>query len=167
MSITLVKVTKANINKLLKLKVSKEQNKYVSPIKDIIKEGKNTTEKYNNKPITYWLRAIKYKGYHVGIILLRFNTKPYIYKPPNYQPGVFLNKLMVATNIPELKNTQGLGIGKYAVLEAIKYAKSLGYKKLYTSYVIGEHSPAGFYKKIGFNETGHKIWGEQELVLNL
>ena len=74
---------------------------------------------------------------------------------------------MVATNVPGLKKTQGLGIGKYAMLEAIKYAKSLGYKKLYTSCVIGKHGPFGFYKKIGFNKTGQKIWGEQELVLNL
>ena len=33
MSITLVKVTKANIDKLSKLKVSKEQKNYVAPIK--------------------------------------------------------------------------------------------------------------------------------------
>ena len=78
MSITLVKVTRANINKLLKLEVSKEQIKYVSPIKDIIKISKNTTEKYNNKPITYWLRAIKYKGYQIGKSLFEENKEDLI-----------------------------------------------------------------------------------------
>ena len=167
MSITLVKVTQANIDKLSKLQVCKEQKNCIAPIKDTISLGKVKNEIYNNKPITYWLRAIKYKQYHVGIILLRFNVKPYLYKPPNYQPGAFLNRLMIATNVPGLEKTQGLGIGREAVLQAISYVKTLGYKKLYTSYVIGKYSPKGFYKKLGFKETGKKIWGETETVLSL
>jgi len=156
MSITLVKVTKANIDKLSKLKVSKEQKNYVAPIKQTISLGKIKNQIYNNEPITYWLRAIKYKQYHVGIILLRLNVKPFLYKSSDYQPGAYLNRLMVATNVPGLEKTQGLGIGREAVLQAASHAKSLGYKKLYSSYVIGQYSPKGFYKKLGFKETGKK-----------
>ena len=167
MSVTLVRVTKANIAKLVKLQVSKEQKKYVAPIKATLRLGKSKSETYEGQPVAYWMRAIKYKQQHVGIILLRFNPKPYLFKPSNYQPGAFLIRLMVATNVPELKNVQGLGIGRKAVAGAKAYAKKLGYKKLYSSFVPGKHSPEKFYLRVGFKKTGKTIWGEKEIVLKL
>ena len=157
MFISLVKVTKANKKKLLLLKVKKYQQSYIDPINDTISIG--TTKE---DTVDHFLRAIKYKHHHVGIILITFNKMPYSHKSNNYRPGAHLVRLMIATNVPGMKQTQGIGIGTEVMKQILPYVKSKGYDTLYASYVPGPHNPFPFYKKIGFRHTGRKLWSGSE-----
>lgn len=158
MKITFVRLTKSNIDKVSKIKVSKEQSKYIYPVKNTIKLGLKKSE----KDINYYLRCVKYKNNHVGIFLLCLNEKPYMNSSDNYRPGALLSRLMID------KKYQHLGIGDFVLKEVIKYVKSLGYKHLYATCVLGEKSPIHFFEKRGFKKTGKKLWDEEEeIVLKL
>ena len=155
--VSLVRVTKSNISHIRKLKVAKHQERYIDPAKDTIRVA-TLEETHNKQPVIYWLRGIKYKGRHVGLVLVRLNLPPYLHTARDYQPGAYLNRLMIDVG------SQGLGIGSHVVTQVKDYVRSLGYDRLYLSCVVGKHSPIEFYKKLGFRLTGNRIWGEKEMV---
>ena len=64
------------------------------------------------------------------------------------------------------KSYQGNGYGKLALDEVVKMLKQFPQaKELYSSVVMGDHSPLGFYKNYGFIETDE--WEEEEKVIKL
>jgi len=75
--------------------------------------------------------------------------------------GVFLWRFMIAGPF------QGKGYGRKAVDCLLAHLRAQGVTELYTSSVPGEHSPEGFYKKLGFVPTGEYYDDEIELVLNV
>jgi diamine N-acetyltransferase len=74
-------------------------------------------------------------------------------------PGVYLWRLMIAG--PH----QGKGYGEAAMRVLFAHCRSLGIPEIYTSYHLGEGSPEGFYRKLGFVPTGDHYGDEPEVVL--
>lgn len=60
------------------------------------------------------------------------------------------------------KEFQGLGFGKRAVEFVVENVRARGMRELYTSFGEGEGSPGGFYRKLGFVETGGRMGEEGE-----
>ena len=62
---------------------------------------------------------------------------------------------------------QGCGYGEAAFDLLRMRAKSCGAHSLLTSYIPGEHSPEGFYLKLGFSKTGALRANGAEIELRL
>ncbi len=63
---------------------------------------------------------------------------------------------------------QGRGYGAQAVQRLVEYVRTRpGARELLTSYVPGEGSPEGFYRKLGFEPTGEVEDGEIVMRLRL
>jgi diamine N-acetyltransferase len=61
---------------------------------------------------------------------------------------------------------QGLGFGTRALEQVIAYVRALpGAKEMTLTFVPGELSPAAFYRRLGFVETGVEHDGELEMKL--
>lgn len=93
-----------------------------------------------------WFRAIYAGRKPVGFVMLSLDTKT---------PEYFLWRYMIA------EPYHGRGYGRKA-MEAIKdHVRTLpNATELLLSYGQGEGSPEGFYKKLGFKETGEVDEGE-------
>ena len=105
-----------------------------------------------------WMRAIYRDQTPIGFIMLHIGSD---WEDGIDCPGVFLWRLMIA------KDYQGQGYGRAAVNILVNHLKALGIPKLYTSYHLGQGSPEGFYKQLGFNPTGDFYGDEPEIVLEI
>ncbi|OCP17168.1 GNAT family N-acetyltransferase [Ensifer sp. LC163] len=74
-------------------------------------------------------------------------------------PGVYLWRFMIA------RPFQGKGVGKKAIELVVRDLKARGIREPHTSYGMGEASPEGFYKGLGFVPTGDSHGEEPEVVL--
>lgn len=72
--------------------------------------------------------------------------------------GAFLWRLMIATPY------QGKGYGQEAVRFIVQHLRAQGYRELFTSCGLGEGSPEGFYRRLGFEPTGDMYGDQIELV---
>jgi diamine N-acetyltransferase len=101
----------------------------------------------------HWMRAIYANDEPVGFIML--------YDDP-ITPKYFLWRLMVD------QRHQGKGYGRSAIQHLIEYVKTRPQAtELFVSYVPGEGSPAQFYEKLGFEDTGEMEGSEKVLRLTL
>ena len=75
-------------------------------------------------------------------------------------PGVYLWRLMIAAPF------QGMGFGKQTIDLVIRDLKARGIRELYTSHGVGEGSPEGFYRGLGFKPTGGNYGDEVEVMLS-
>lgn len=105
-----------------------------------------------------WMRAIYADQTPIGFIMTHTGSD---YEDGIDCPGVFLWRFMIASP------SQGKGYGKLALLKLIQHLKAIGVPLLYTSCGLGEGSPEGFYRKLGFTPTGEHYGDEIELVLQL
>ncbi len=105
-----------------------------------------------------WLRAIYADDRPIGLIMLHIGSD---YADGIDCPGVFLWRLMIGG--PD----QGKGYGRQAFELLIEHLKALGIPELYTSYGVGERSPEGFYRKLGFVPTGGTYGEEIGVVYRL
>ena len=76
-------------------------------------------------------------------------------------PGVFLWRFMIAGPF------QRKGYGRRAMQVLFAHLKALGVPELYTSYELGEASPEGFYRKLGFVPTGGTYGDEVEAICRI
>jgi diamine N-acetyltransferase len=102
-----------------------------------------------------WPRAIYAGDTLVGFIMLHIGSG---YDDGIDCPGVFLWRLMIAG--PH----QGKGYGWKAMELLFEDLRALGVRELYTSCEVGEGSPEGFYRNLGFTPTGGMYGHEIELV---
>ena len=102
-----------------------------------------------------WLRGIYVDEKPVGFIMLHFGSD---YEDGIDCSGVFLWRLMIAGPC------QGLGYGKESVAFLVEHLRAQGYCELFTSCGVGEGSPEGFYRRLGFVPTGEMYGDEIELV---
>lgn len=63
------------------------------------------------------------------------------------------------------QNHQGMGVGTFALEAAISRYREMGQTRLLVTWVPRPESPAGFYEKFGFVETGELI--DDEVVAEL
>jgi len=105
-----------------------------------------------------WFRAIYADDTPVGFIMTHTGSD---YEDGIDCPGVFLWRLMIAA--PYHRK----GYGKAALMKLIAHLKALGIPQLTTSCGLGEGSPEGFYRGLGFVPTGGTYDDEIELILNL
>ncbi len=103
-----------------------------------------------------WMRAIYAGETLVGFIMLHIGSD---WADGIDCPGVFLWRLMIA------KPYQGCGYGREAMNVLIRHLRGLGVPALCTSYHLGEGSPEGFYKALGFVPTGEYYGDEPEVAL--
>ncbi len=105
-----------------------------------------------------WIRAIYADDTPIGFIMLHYGSD---YDDGIDCPGVFLWRFMIAAPY------QGKGYGKKAITFLLTHLRAQGIPELYTSCGVGEASPAPFYKRFGFVETGEYYSDEIELKLDL
>jgi diamine N-acetyltransferase len=91
--------------------------------------------------------------------MLSWNVTP---QPPDIIGPWFAWKLIVD------ERHQGRGIGRAIIEEVVRLIRAEGATELYTSHVIGEGGPDGFYERLGFVPTGSfDPQGERILRLDL
>jgi diamine N-acetyltransferase len=135
----------------MKLKVNTEQEAYVA--NNAVSVAQGSVES------AAWYRAARNEaGDYVGFVMLYdpgLRNEPLDEIDP--EDGVYIWRLMVGSD------HQGKGIGSKILEHVFEYVKGRGYPYVYTSVVEGEHSPKGFYMKLGFEPTGRVPEGETEL----
>jgi diamine N-acetyltransferase len=145
-TVTLREVTKENAREIIKLQVSEAQNQFVAPNTISIAQAYFERDRA-------WFRAIYADDTPVGFLML--------YDDPR-EPEYFLWRLMID------EKYQKLGFAYRAMQLLIEYVKTRpSATSLGVSYVPAEGSPAGFYQKVGFVETGEVHEGENVMRLAL
>ncbi len=146
------RITAENLNEISKLsmKLTDAQKKMVAHNVVSIAEA-------NYSP-SAWMRAIYADEDLVGFIMTHTGSDD---EDGIDCPGVFLWRFMIAYPY------QGKGYGRRALEKLILHLKAMGIPLLYTSCGLGESSPEGFYRKLGFVPTGGHYDDEIELVLKV
>lgn len=102
---------------------------------------------------TAWYRAVYAGKSPVGFVMLDDNAD---------KPEYYVWRFMIAPPF------QRCGYGKQAIEQVIEYVKSRpGAKELLLGYIDHEQGPAGFYRGLGFRETGEVDEGEVIMRLGL
>ena len=151
--IELREISDANRDVVLAIHGGAAEGRFVSSIADSLAEAAETPE---GSP---WYRAVYLEGEPVGFVMLSWDVTP---QPPDIIGPWFLWKLIVD------EPHQGRGIGRAIVQEVVRLIRAEGAHELYTSHVMGEGGPDGFYERLGFVATGEfDPQGERILRLDL
>lgn len=151
--IELHEISDANLDAVLAIHGGAAEGRFVSSVADSLNEAAETPE---GSP---WYRAVYLAGEPVGFVMLSWDVTP---QPPDIIGPWFLWKLIV--DEPQ----QRRGIGRAVVEEVVRLIRAEGASELYTSHVIGEGGPDGFYERLGFVPTGElDPQGERILRLDL
>lgn len=103
-----------------------------------------------------WFRAIYLDKKPIGFIMTHTGSD---YDDGIDVPGIFLWRLMIA------KEYQGSGYGKKAIELLVQHLKANGVNQLSTSCEVGDGSPEGFYRRLGFIPDGSMYGDEIGLIL--
>jgi diamine N-acetyltransferase len=103
-----------------------------------------------------WFRAVYADEVPVGFVMLHIGSDYDVIDCP----GAFLWRFMIAGPF------QRMGYGEKAIALVVREMKARGFAELFTSYGLGEASPEGFYKRLGFVTTGETYDDEVEAVLS-
>ena len=139
MTIELREVTDANREAVIALHAGPAEGRFVSSVADSIEEAEETPE---GSP---WYRAVYLDGEPVGFVMLSWDVTP---QPPDIIGPWFLWKLIVD------ERYQGRGVGREIVERVVELIRAQGATELYTSHVVAEDGPDGFYERLGFVPTG-------------
>ena len=152
-AIELREITDANREAILALYAGPAQGVFVSSVADSIQEAAETPE---GSP---WYRAVYLDGEPVGFVMLSWDVMP---QPPDIIGPWFLWKLIVD------ERHQGRGIGRAIVERVVELVRAEGATELFTSHVVADGGPDGFYERLGFVPTGtFDPQGERILRLDL
>jgi diamine N-acetyltransferase len=143
--VTLRELTKDNVGGILQLEVKESQRGFVAP-------NPISVAQMHFEPKA-WARGVFAGDTPVGFAMLRDDPEEQKY---------YLWRYMIAGEY------QGLGFGRRALEQVIEYVRSRpGATEFTLSYVPGEGSPRDFYAALGFQETGVRHGGENEMKLIL
>jgi diamine N-acetyltransferase len=138
-------VTADTVREICALEVGPEQRSYVAA------NAISIAQAYFEPKA--WFRAIYAGDSPVGFVML--------YDDPE-KPEYFLWRLMIDAR------HQGKGYGRRALDLVVDYVRGRpGARELVSSYVPGADSPAAFYLRYGFEETGEVDEGETVIRLSL
>jgi diamine N-acetyltransferase len=146
MDVELAEITADNVGDVYDLAVGPGQDEFVAS------NPWSLAQAYAERDIA-WPRAVVADGDVVGFLMLQFDPDDDDGRP--FQ----LWRLMIAAE------HQGKGYGKAAVLLGLEECRRRGATELFTSWVLGEGGPEGFYLGLGFEPTGD--WDEDEKVARL
>ena len=104
-----------------------------------------------------WFRAIYADEELAGFVMLHIGAD---HDDGIDCPGAFLWRLMIAGPF------QGKGLGRKVIARLVRDLRARGFTALHTSCGLGEGSPEGFYKGLGFLPTGDTYDEEIELRLD-
>lgn len=145
MTVTLQEITEQTLRSILNLQVSEAQKGFVASNAVSIAQAHFSTNA--------WFRAIYADDTPVGFVMLYVDQD---------EPVYFVWRFMID------EQHQKKGYGKQAMQLLVEHVRGLpGATELLISYVPGEGSPAAFYAKCGFVETGKWHEGEKEMKLTL
>jgi len=151
--IELREITDANRDEVVALHAGPAEGRFVSSVADSMDEAAETPE---GSP---WYRAVYQDGEPVGFVMLSWNCTP---RPPDIIGPWFLWKLIVD------ERHQGRGIGRAIMERVIELIGAEGATELFTSHVVADGGPDGFYERLGFVPTGtYDPEGERILRLDL
>jgi diamine N-acetyltransferase len=146
MAIELAEITAENLGDVYELAVGPGQDEFVAS------NPWSLAEAYVERRVA-WPRAIVADGTGVGFIMLQFD-------PEDDDGAPFqLWRLMIGAD------HQGKGYGREAMALGVEECRRRGARELFTSWVVGEGGPEGFYLGLGFEPTGE--WDEDEKVARL
>ena len=144
LEVTLRTITSETVRAVTALAVAPEQEAYVAPNAVSIAEA-------HFEPKA-WFRAIAAGDELVGFVL--------VYRDPEEQE-FYVWRLMVDAR------HQGRGYGRRAMELLLEEARADGASAVTLSVVPGDASALGFYRRIGFGETGEVDDGEVVMRLGL
>jgi diamine N-acetyltransferase len=153
MNVVLRPITDQNRDEVVALRIAPFQEGYVSGVADSLDEARETPE---GNP---WCRAVYADDQPVGFVMLSWDVAP---DPPRIIGPWFLWKLLID------ERHQRRGYGRETVRLVAGIVRDNGGSELLTSHVVGDGSPEGFYRQIGFVPTGEQDEkGEMVLALTL
>lgn len=136
--VALVEVTGETVRAICRLEVGPNQFRFVAP--NAVSFAEALFEPHA------WYRAIAADGVPVGFVML--------YDNPD-EPVYYLWRFMIDGRY------QGRGYGARAIELLVAHVRARpGATELKTSWVPGEGSPEGFYRRLGFEPTGEIDEGE-------
>jgi len=142
--VSLEKITKENLSKILALRVTDGQTAFVADNATSIAEAYFTEQA--------WFRAVFADGIPVGFVMLYMDKNKSEY---------YVWRFMID------RKHQRNGHGFKAMKMVIDYVKELpNAKELSISYVPSEGNPSPFYRKLGFKDTGEVVHGENVMKLS-
>jgi diamine N-acetyltransferase len=143
--VTLREITEQNIEPVLWLKVSPDQEKFVANNAVSIAQGC-----YNKRA---WFRAIYADETPVGFVMLSIDEE---------EPEYYLWRYMIDARY------QKLGFGRRALEQVIAHVRTMPRaESMQLGCVEGEGSALGFYESMGFRLTGEHEEGEAIMMLDL
>lgn len=151
MTLTLRQISSDNLEAVLALRTTPEQERFISTVADSIEEAGEHPE---GNP---WYRAVYADERPVGFVMLSWDVQP---QPPDINGPWFLWKLLID------HRHQGRGHGREVVRQVVELVCDHGGVELLTSHVPGDAGPAGFYARLGFVPTGD-LDPEGEVILRL
>ncbi|RJT78448.1 GNAT family N-acetyltransferase [Arthrobacter cheniae] len=137
----LASLTQENLGKSVSITLRPEQEAFVAPVMQSIAEA------YVNP--TAWPRLVVDGDDVLAFIMGNFDPDHEI---EAFRAGIW--RLNVAAS------AQGRGVGRFAVGGLEEEARDRGVKRISVLWERGEHSPEGFYLKLGFVPTGKELFGE-------
>ena len=143
--VSLREVGRDNVRAVCELRLAPGQERYVAASAFTVAEGEFDSQA--------WVRAIRADEEPVGVLALIADTGA---------PTYFLVRLTIGAE------HQGRGFGRAAIGLLAEHVRTLpGARELETSCIPGPESPAGFYRTVGFQDTGRVQHGEDVLTLAL
>ncbi|WP_040491110.1 GNAT family N-acetyltransferase [Ilumatobacter nonamiensis] len=146
MHVELAEITADNVGDVYDLVVAPGQDEFVAS------NPWSLAQAYAERHIA-WPQAVVVDSTVVGFIMLQFDPDDDDGRP--YQ----LWRLMIGAD------HQGKGYGRAALMLAAEECRRRGATELFTSWVLGDGGPEGFYIGLGFVPTGD--WDEDEKVARL
>ena len=145
MTVTLQEITEQTLRSILDLQVSEAQKDFVAP------NAVSIAQAHFSK--NAWFRAIYADDTPVGFVMIYVDQD---------EPVYFVWRSMID------EQQQKKSYGKQAMQLVVEHVRGLpNAAELLISYVPGEGSPAAFYEKCGFVETGKLHGDEKEMKLTL
>ncbi|MDV5147330.1 GNAT family N-acetyltransferase [Streptomyces sp. SBC-4] len=152
-SLRLERITPANVDAALELRVHPHQERNVSPV------VKSLAEAYAWGDVA-WPRLI-FDGDELVGFLMAFVDIPWNEEkdPADRRSGLW--RLNIAAT------GQGKGYGRFAVEAVRDELRRRGAGRLYVTWEPGEDGPGEFYRRLGFRTTGEVSGGETVGVLDI
>lgn len=137
----------ARAREFLALDVSEDQRGLVATMAESYADALFPPD-YGWGQVKPWLRGITRDGMPAGFVMCA--------DPTPTQVEAWIWRLLVD------RNHQGFGVGRFAMQQVLERYRELGVARILVSWAPNANNPSGFYRKLGFKETGALV--DEEIV---